>query len=108
MTGSLQINHVAARYWNQIGQYHAGSDTTERDLARLVEYFGKSKLLTEISGTDVAQLVAWRRGQHVKSNSKKSEGGKNYILRHPCHRQPILHRSIENTFQFRQGRRCQV
>jgi integrase len=76
VTGSLQIDHVAARYWNQIGQYHAGSDTTERDLARLVEYFGKSKMLTEISGTDVAQLVAWRRGQHVKSNSKKAKGAK--------------------------------
>src|SRR5882762_9122945 len=55
---SLQIDDVADRYWNQIGQHHAGSDTTERDLARLVEYFGKAKLLTEISGTDVAKLVA--------------------------------------------------
>jgi integrase len=71
VAGSLAIDHVAARYWNQIGQHHAGADTTERDLARLVEYFGKAKLLTEISGTDVAKLVAWRRGQSVKGNREK-------------------------------------
>jgi len=70
VAGSLQIDHVAARYWNLVGQHHAGADTTERDLARLVEYFGKGKLLTEIAGTDVAQLVAWRRGQSVKGTAK--------------------------------------
>jgi len=67
---SLQIDDVAQRYWDLIGRHHAGADTTERDLARLVEYFGKAKLLTEIGGTDVAKLVAWRRGQSVKSNGK--------------------------------------
>jgi integrase len=63
--GSLQIDHVAARYWDQVGQHHAGSDTTERDLARLVAYFGPDKSMTEITDGDVAKLVAWRRGQQV-------------------------------------------
>jgi len=62
---SLQLDHVADRYWIEIGQHHAGADNTERDLARLVEYFGKTKLLTEIADADVAALVAWRRGHRV-------------------------------------------
>ncbi len=59
---SLVLDHVADRYWNEIGQYHVGADDTFRDLGRLVEYFGKDKLLTEITDADVAGLVAWRRG----------------------------------------------
>lgn len=69
--GSLQIDHVADRYWLAIGQHHAGSDTTERDLARLVNYFGEAKLLTEIGDADVTKLVAWRRGQRRTLYRKK-------------------------------------
>ncbi|HEX4159574.1 MAG TPA: tyrosine-type recombinase/integrase [Rhizomicrobium sp.] len=61
--GSLQIDHVADRYWEEKGKYHAGADNTDRDLARLVGYFGKAKLLAEIDDNDVARLVAWRRSQ---------------------------------------------
>lgn len=71
---SMAIDDVAARYWNQIGQHHAGADTTSRDLARLVTYFGKAKLMTDISDVDVSALVAWRRGQHVKSTKKTKPG----------------------------------
>jgi integrase len=67
---SLQLNDVAYRYWTEIGQHHSGADNTERDLARLVEYFGKTKLLTEIADDDVAKLVAWRRGHRVIRNKK--------------------------------------
>ncbi len=63
---SLILDHVADRYWNEIGQHHAGADDTFRDLARLVEHFGKDKLLTEITDADVARLVAWRRGHRNK------------------------------------------
>jgi integrase len=62
---SLQIDHVADRYWNERGQYHSGADNTARDLARLVEHFGKTKLLTDISDADVAKLVAWRRAARI-------------------------------------------
>jgi integrase len=72
VAGSLQIDHVAERYWNQIGQHHAGAVNTECDLARLVDYFGKAKLLTDITGPDVAKLVAWRRGQRVKNKGKST------------------------------------
>jgi hypothetical protein len=33
----------------------------------MIEFFGKDKLLTEITGDDVARLVAWRRGHRGKS-----------------------------------------
>jgi integrase len=36
-------------------------------LALMIEFFGKDKLLTEITGDDVARLVAWRRGHHGKA-----------------------------------------
>jgi integrase len=65
---SLQIDHVADRYWQQVGQHHAGAHNTSRDLARLVEYFGKSKLLTDITDADVAKLVAWRRGSKGRAD----------------------------------------
>jgi len=68
---SLQLDDVAGRYWNEVGQHHAGADTTERDLARLIEYFGKTKLLTEIGDNEVANLVAWRRGHRVTRHRKK-------------------------------------
>jgi integrase len=63
---SLQIDHVADRYWQEAGQYHAGQDATECNLARLVDYFGPATLLTDIDDVAVAKLVAWRRGQSKK------------------------------------------
>jgi site-specific recombinase XerD len=67
---STKLDDVAGRYWNEIGQHHAGADTTWRDIERLVNYFGATKLLTEISDDDVARLVAWRRGHHVTRHGK--------------------------------------
>src|SRR2546423_10779890 len=45
--GSLQIDHVAGRFWREVGQHHAGQDATSQNLAPLVKYFGPSMLLTE-------------------------------------------------------------
>jgi integrase len=67
---SLQLDHVADRYWIEIGQHHAGADNTERDLARVVDYFGKTKLITEITDDDVHKLVAWRRGHKVPNRDQ--------------------------------------
>jgi hypothetical protein len=60
---SLRLDDIAERYWQEVGQHHARADSTEHRLALLIEFFGKDKLLTEITGDDVARLVAWRRGQ---------------------------------------------
>jgi integrase len=81
VTGSLAIVHVASRYWEMIGKHHAGADTTERDLNRLVDYFSESKLLTEITDSDVGQVVAWRRGQSVKGSKDQ---GNNVTLIAPA------------------------
>src|SRR4029077_2516647 len=70
---SLRIDDIADRYWLEVGQHHAGKDTTERDLARLIEYFGPDKLLTDIHDDDVTKLVAWRRGHRVARQGKAKE-----------------------------------
>jgi len=64
---SLAIDHVADRWWQAVGQYHAGADTTARDLKRLVEYFGKNCSLADIHDPEVMKIVAWRRGHRSKS-----------------------------------------
>jgi integrase len=69
-TASLLIDDVAARLWNEEAQYDAASDATSKNIARLVEYFGKSKPLTEIDHSEVKKLVAWRRGHHIKGREK--------------------------------------
>jgi integrase len=65
---SLRLDDVAGRYWQEVGQHHAGDGArnTWRELTRLVEFLGKDKLLTEITGDDVAKLVAWRRSHRVR------------------------------------------
>ena len=39
-------------------------------MERLIEFFGKDKLITEITGDDVAKLVAWRRGHRIERGGK--------------------------------------
>ena len=63
---SLRLDDVAGRYWHEVGQHHAGADNTERQLGYLIEFFGKDKLITDITDDDVAKLVAWRRGHRVR------------------------------------------
>jgi integrase len=64
---SLRLDDVAGRYWQEHGQHGAGAANTERRLALMIEFFGKDKLLTEITGDDVARLVAWRRGHRGRA-----------------------------------------
>lgn len=62
----LTIDVAAGRYWNEIGQHHAGKADTFNDLARLVKYFGNDKRMDAIDDGDLAALVAWRRVQTRK------------------------------------------
>lgn len=71
---SLEIDHVANRFWEIVGKHHVGADTTERDLARLVNYFGKERTLSDITDADVMKLVAWRRGHRRTSHRKNKKG----------------------------------
>jgi len=70
-TNSLKLDDVADRYWLEVGQHHAGSGDTKSGLARLLEFFGPHRLLSEIGDDDVAQLVAWRRSHRVTRRTKK-------------------------------------
>jgi integrase len=67
---SLQIDDVADRLWNDQAQYDADPKATETNLARLIEYFGKAKSLTEIDHRAAKELVAWRRGHRVSRRGK--------------------------------------
>jgi excisionase family DNA binding protein len=68
---SLRLDDIAGRYWQEIGQHHAAAANTWKQIERLVEFFGNDKLITEITGDDVAKLVAWRRGHRVERGGKK-------------------------------------
>ena len=63
---SLLIDDVAGRLWNDEAQYDAEPSATSKNIARLVEYFGKTKPLTDIDHNEVKKLVAWRRGHRIK------------------------------------------
>src|SRR4051812_44234664 len=69
---SLLIDDVAARLYDEQGQYDADSSATETNLARLVDYFGKGMPLTDIDHAKASKLVAWRRGHRV-SGRKDAE-----------------------------------
>jgi integrase len=68
---SLRLDDVAGRYWSEHAQHLAGAPNAEGNLALLIEYFGKDKLITDITGDDVARLVAWRRG-HRKNRVRNT------------------------------------
>jgi integrase len=70
---SLLIDDVAARLWEQSGQHDAEPDATSKNLARLIEYFGKAKPLTDIDHVEARKMVAWRRGHRVTRRGKRTK-----------------------------------
>lgn len=76
---SLLIDDVAARLFNEHGQYDADPDATDTNLDRLVNYFGKSMPLTDIDHTKAKQLVAWRRGHRVMRRGKLTKEEKDAL-----------------------------
>ena len=65
---SLRLDDVAGRYWQEVGQHHAGADDTWRQIEKLIAFFGEDKSLTDITGDDISKLVAWRRGHRVRKD----------------------------------------
>lgn len=63
----MQFHEITALYNDQVAKHLTGqgADIVFRDLERLESYFGKPKLITEITDADVAKMVSWRRGQQV-------------------------------------------
>lgn len=71
--GPLTIAVATGRYWSEVGERHANSETTWTDINRLVDYFGPSKLLSDISDDEVAKLVQWRRSQNAWGREKTKD-----------------------------------
>jgi integrase len=65
---SLRLDDVAGRYWTEHGQHLAGTNLWGL-LGLVLEFFGKDKLITEITDDDVARFVAWRRGHRRKDGA---------------------------------------
>jgi integrase len=66
---SLRLDDVAGRYWQEVKDQAAAGNTWKL-IQRLIEFFGADRLITDITGNDVAQLVAWRRGQRIERGGK--------------------------------------
>lgn len=49
----LTFDVAAGRYWTEVGQFHAGADTTWTDLGRLVAHFTPSRRLETITDNDI-------------------------------------------------------
>ena len=78
---SLKLDDVADRWWQEVGQHHAGANNTEHELALLIKFFSKDKLLPEITGDDVARLCAWRRGHRRKDGALISPHTVNHTMK---------------------------
>jgi integrase len=70
---SLAIDDVADRLWTAEAQHDVEASATATNLARLIEYFGKTTPLTEIDHAKGRALVAWRRGQRVSRRGRRSK-----------------------------------
>lgn len=92
--GSLQLRHVTARYWDEVGQHSSYAGTVWADLSRLVDYFGADTLLTEITDNDVAKAVAWRRGHQVVRSKE------------PLVLSPVSHATVNRTITEPLRRLC--
>jgi integrase len=65
-SNSILIDDVADRLWNDSAQHDADANATKTNLARLIDYFGKTKSLIEIDHNEAKKMVAWRRGHRIK------------------------------------------
>ncbi len=54
----LDLDSVIDRFWIESGQHFSGASDTWRDLGRLIDFFGATRLITEIRDDDIAKLVA--------------------------------------------------
>jgi integrase len=63
---SLRLKDVATRWWTEVGQHHSGNQNSWHQLGLLLTFFGGDRALTDIVDSDVAAMVAWRRGHPGK------------------------------------------
>jgi integrase len=63
------MDDVTGRLWTDQAQYDAEPDATFTNVARLVDYFGKTTSLTDIDHAKAKKMVAWRRGHRIKGRA---------------------------------------
>jgi hypothetical protein len=63
---SLKLDDVARRFWAQ-AQHYASSHNIWKRLSLLIAFFGKDKLITDLTDDDVRALIAWRRGHRTRA-----------------------------------------
>jgi integrase len=66
VTTSLRLDDVAGGYWQEVAQYFAAARNTERRLGLLITFFGKDRLITDITHDDACAMVAWRREHRTR------------------------------------------
>jgi integrase len=76
---SLRLDDVAGRYMTEHGQHLAGTNLWGW-LDLVLEFFGKDKLVTEITDDDVARYVTWRRGHRRKDGAPISPHTVNHAV----------------------------
>ena len=77
---SLRLDDVAGRWWREKGQHHACARNSWKRLSLIIEFFGKGKLITDITDDDVTKLVAWRRGHRTRAGALLSPGTVNLTI----------------------------
>lgn len=60
---------AVARYWEEVGQHHANSDTTLKTIAWLEREIGKTRPVSDIRSADIARLIAKRRLPNAKGKT---------------------------------------
>lgn len=67
----LSLQSACARYWQEVGQHHANSDTTLWSLGWLQTHFGAGRMLHAIGDSEIAAMVARRRGEFIPNRKEK-------------------------------------
>lgn len=71
----MTVEAALARYWQEVGTHHVNADNTLRAMEWLQNHFGATTMLHSIGTSEVAVMVAKRRGEYVPSQRKP---GKKY------------------------------
>lgn len=70
----LTLGVATARWWQEVGRHHAASETTWANLERMVDWFGATRRLDQISDADVSAWVANRRGETIHGKATLKDG----------------------------------
>ena len=65
----MTFHAAVTRYWNEVAIHKSRPDEADRDYGWLIQHVGKGTLLTAISGSVVANLVAQKRGEGVSNTT---------------------------------------